>query len=163
MEEPGGYQFIGRNLQMWNRFQQTKEFSKPWLLRFFVQIRFVDLIADKLLERAFQDELTRWIKNGQLDFSADSGSPDLELTNEALTANTSSIDSPVAGSLWHLQVPLDDLIEAGQVAAIVESTEMENSMTASCSGLVSELSVSQRRNISADQRLMVITNEPVPD
>ena len=42
MEGPGGYQFIGRTCQMWNRFKQTADFKdgKPWLLRFFDQIRF---------------------------------------------------------------------------------------------------------------------------
>ena len=42
MEGPGGYQFIGRTCQMWNRYKQTVEFAdgKPWLLRFFDQIRF---------------------------------------------------------------------------------------------------------------------------
>ncbi len=48
MEGPGGYQFIGRTLQMWNRFRQTKEFEQPWLLRFFDQIRFFEVSADKL-------------------------------------------------------------------------------------------------------------------
>ncbi|HVU33688.1 MAG TPA: 5-oxoprolinase/urea amidolyase family protein [Opitutaceae bacterium] len=42
MEGPGGYQFIGRTCQMWNRYKQTADFTddKPWLLRFFDQIRF---------------------------------------------------------------------------------------------------------------------------
>ncbi|MEQ9825774.1 MAG: urea carboxylase [Puniceicoccaceae bacterium] len=42
MEGPGGYQFVGRTLQMWNRFRSTAVFEpgKPWLLRFFDQIRF---------------------------------------------------------------------------------------------------------------------------
>jgi len=42
MEGPGGYQFIGRTCQMWNRHKQTADFSdgKPWLLRFFDQIKF---------------------------------------------------------------------------------------------------------------------------
>ncbi|RTL55728.1 MAG: 5-oxoprolinase/urea amidolyase family protein, partial [Rhodocyclaceae bacterium] len=40
MEGPGGYQFVGRTVQMWNRHKQTADFSKPWLLRFFDQIRF---------------------------------------------------------------------------------------------------------------------------
>ena len=42
MEGPGGYQFIGRTCQMWNRYKVTTEFSagRPWLLRFFDQIRF---------------------------------------------------------------------------------------------------------------------------
>jgi urea carboxylase len=40
MEGPGGYQFVGRTVQMWNRFQQTIDFKLPWLLRFFDQVRF---------------------------------------------------------------------------------------------------------------------------
>jgi urea carboxylase len=40
MEGPGGYQFVGRTVQMWNRFKQTADFNSPWLLRFFDQIRF---------------------------------------------------------------------------------------------------------------------------
>ena len=48
MEGPGGYQFVGRTLQMWNRYKQTQEFSKPWLLRFFDQIRFFEVSGKEL-------------------------------------------------------------------------------------------------------------------
>ncbi|BDX17583.1 urea carboxylase [Halopseudomonas aestusnigri] len=48
MEGPGGYQFVGRTLQMWNRYRQTREFSKPWLLRFFDQIRFYEVSHEEL-------------------------------------------------------------------------------------------------------------------
>jgi urea carboxylase len=48
MEGPGGYQFVGRTLQMWNRYHRTTEFSQPWLLRFFDQIRFYPVDADEL-------------------------------------------------------------------------------------------------------------------
>ena len=50
MEGPGGYQFVGRTLQMWNRYRQTKAFQKPWLLRFFDQIRFYEVSAKELLD-----------------------------------------------------------------------------------------------------------------
>ncbi len=50
MEGPGGYQFVGRTSQVWNRYKQTAEFSKPWLLRFFDQIRFYEVSADELTE-----------------------------------------------------------------------------------------------------------------
>jgi urea carboxylase len=46
MEGPGGYQFVGRTVQMWN----TYEPCTPWLLRFFDQIRFVPVSAKELLE-----------------------------------------------------------------------------------------------------------------
>ncbi|RNM19594.1 urea carboxylase [Dickeya undicola] len=48
MEGPGGYQFIGRTLQMWNRDRQTDAFHQPWLLRFFDQIRFYPVTAQEL-------------------------------------------------------------------------------------------------------------------
>jgi urea carboxylase len=40
MEGPGGYQFVGRTVQMWNRYRRSADFEQPWLLRFFDQIRF---------------------------------------------------------------------------------------------------------------------------
>ncbi len=50
MEGPGGYQFVGRTMQMWNRDRQTPAFTQPWLLRFFDQIRFYPVSADELLQ-----------------------------------------------------------------------------------------------------------------
>ena len=49
MEGPGGYQFVGRTLQMWSRYHQTAEFEHPWLLRFFDQIRFYEVSEEALL------------------------------------------------------------------------------------------------------------------
>ena len=51
MEGPGGYQFVGRTLQMWNRYHEVADFGgKPWLLRFFDQIRFYPVSAEELLQ-----------------------------------------------------------------------------------------------------------------
>jgi urea carboxylase len=52
MEGPGGYQFVGRTCQMWNRFHETKEFpgASRWLLRFFDQIRFTPVGQRELLK-----------------------------------------------------------------------------------------------------------------
>lgn len=52
MEGPGGYQFVGRTIQMWNRWRATSDFEtgKPWLLRFFDQIRFYPVSAEELLK-----------------------------------------------------------------------------------------------------------------
>jgi urea carboxylase len=52
MEGPGGYQFVGRTVQMWNRYRQTQDFrdGHQWLLRFFDQIRFYPVSADELLK-----------------------------------------------------------------------------------------------------------------
>jgi urea carboxylase len=50
MEGPGGYQFVGRTVQMWNRYRHTVDFpeGKQWLLRFFDQIRFYPVTAVEL-------------------------------------------------------------------------------------------------------------------
>ncbi len=55
MEGPGGYQLYGRTCQVWNTYRTTREFEggKPWLLRFFDQIRFYPVTADELL--SFRD------------------------------------------------------------------------------------------------------------
>jgi urea carboxylase len=50
MEGPGGYQFVGRTVQMWNRHRVTADFSQPWLLRFFDQIRFHPVSESELLK-----------------------------------------------------------------------------------------------------------------
>ncbi|TIX49821.1 urea carboxylase [Alteraurantiacibacter aquimixticola] len=52
MEGPGGYQLFGRTIQVWNTYRQTDAFKegKPWLLRFFDQIRFFEVSAEELEE-----------------------------------------------------------------------------------------------------------------
>ena len=42
MDSPGGYQLVGRSLPIWNTFMRNPVFQdgKPWLLRFFDQVRF---------------------------------------------------------------------------------------------------------------------------
>jgi urea carboxylase len=56
MEGPGGYQFVGRTLQMWNRWRDADsgaldfEPGKPWLLRFFDQIRFYPVSTTELAQ-----------------------------------------------------------------------------------------------------------------
>lgn len=56
MEGPGGYQFVGRTLQMWNRWRDATrgalefEPGKPWLLRFFDQVRFFPVSPEELLK-----------------------------------------------------------------------------------------------------------------
>lgn len=51
MEGPGGYQLVGRTIQIWNAFRTTDAFvpGSPWLLRFFDRIRFFPVSHDELL------------------------------------------------------------------------------------------------------------------
>ena len=56
MEGPGGYQFVGRTVQVWNTYRTTRDFApgKPWLLRFFDQVRFYPVTAAEL--QRYRDE-----------------------------------------------------------------------------------------------------------
>ena len=52
MEGPGGYQFVGRTVQMWNSLRETDNFKKgkPWLLNFFDQLKFYPVSAEEILQ-----------------------------------------------------------------------------------------------------------------
>ena len=52
MEGPGGYQLVGRTVQVWNTHRVTPTFVEglPWSLRFFDQIRFYPVSTEELQE-----------------------------------------------------------------------------------------------------------------
>ena len=71
MEGPGGYQFVGRTLQVWNRHRIGSAFDEHWLLRPFDQIQFYEVDADALLEmrEAFpRGELELDIRSSRFDY-----------------------------------------------------------------------------------------------
>jgi urea carboxylase len=200
MEGPGGYQFVGRTIQMWNRWNQIKDFKdgKPWLLRFFDQIRFYQVGADELLQmredfphgkfqlnieeqtfrlkdynqflnneadsinafktkqqNAFDAERERWIATGQANYSSEIESSGAD---EALDVPEGSraFVSHVAGNLWQIKLKVGDLVSEGDVVVVVESMKMEISVTATCTGKVTQILCSEGMSITAGQNLMVI-------
>jgi urea carboxylase len=87
MEGPGGYQFVGRTVQMWNRYRQTDSFrdGKPWLLRYFDQIRFYEVSEEELLAHRRDFPLGRFdVKIEETTFS-------LVQYNQFLADNEASI------------------------------------------------------------------------
>lgn len=87
MEGPGGYQFVGRTEQMWNRFKTTADFraGTPWLLRFFDQIRFFPVSEKELLKMREDFPLGRYrLKIEESTFS-------LKGYNDFLAQNAASI------------------------------------------------------------------------
>ena len=87
MEGPGGYQFVGRTIQMWNRYRQTAEFKegKHWLLRFFDQLRFYPVSAPEL-ERLREDFLY-----GKVGLRIEAATLRLRDYQQFLTDNAASI------------------------------------------------------------------------
>ena len=53
MDSPGGYQLVGRTLPIWNTFIENRAFEdgKPWLLRFFDQVRFYPVDEEELTKQ----------------------------------------------------------------------------------------------------------------
>jgi urea carboxylase len=49
MEGPGGYQFVGRTVQVWSSRKGSLG-EQPWLLRFFDRIKWYPVEADELLD-----------------------------------------------------------------------------------------------------------------
>jgi urea carboxylase len=89
MEGPGGYQFVGRTLQMWNRWRQTADFTdgKPWLLRFFDQVRFFPVSEAELLKIREDFPLGRYqLKIEETTFSLREYNQFLSDNNESITA-----------------------------------------------------------------------------
>ena len=89
MEGPGGYQFVGRTVQMWNPWRQTADFrdGKPWLLRFFDQIRFYPVGETELLQLR-QDFLL-----GRFQLQVEEARFGLKRYNQFLLANTGAISA----------------------------------------------------------------------
>ena len=202
MEGPGGYQFVGRTLQMWNRYREVAAFDgKPWLLRFFDQIRFYPVSADELVQirrdfplgrfalsiehsqlnladyqaflareassigafrehqqHAFNAERERWIASGQAHYDSEElAAPQGEDT--PLLANEVSVDSPIAGNLWQVQVTTGDRVAAGDVLVILESMKMEIPVVAPFAGTVREIPVQPGSGIGAGQRVVVLERD----
>jgi urea carboxylase len=67
MEGPGGYQLVGRTVQVWSTYRTTKTFvaGVPWSLEFFDQIRFYPVSTEEL------QELRRDILHGTFELSVE--------------------------------------------------------------------------------------------
>jgi urea carboxylase len=91
MEGPGGYQFVGRTLQMWNRWRDADsgapafEPGKPWLLRFFDQIRFYPVGEEELLQ------IRRDFPAGRYPLRVEEGSFSLHQYRKFLEENAADI------------------------------------------------------------------------
>ncbi|MFW2174575.1 urea carboxylase [Acinetobacter guillouiae] len=87
MEGPGGYQFVGRTTQMWSRYRKNANFEngKPWLLRFFDQVKFYEVSEAELLQ------MREDFKAGRLQLRIEDGVLNLKEYNDFLAANQDSI------------------------------------------------------------------------
>jgi urea carboxylase len=87
MEGPGGYQFVGRTVQVWNRDCRGPHFERPWLLRPFDQLRFHPVTAAELLDQRAEHAA------GRLAIRMDEGAFRLADHRAFLDANAAEIDA----------------------------------------------------------------------
>jgi len=229
MEGPGGYQFVGRTLQMWNRYRQTRDFcdGRQWLLRFFDQLRFYPVTANELArlredfprgrfkleiesttldlreyrrmlaaeapsiaafkarqQAAFEAERERWqaaeavtenakpssgpqecmrgdvaSAEGPTALALAAGGQETAVGDKAdseLPAGCLAISSPVAGSVWQLNVSAGQRVNAGDVLLVVEAMKMEIPIAAEETAEVITVRCAKGRAVMAGETLAVL-------
>lgn len=163
MEGPGGYQFVGRTVQMWNKYKQTKEFKKgkPWLLRFFDQIRFYEVSADELL--TMREDFV----HGRFELKIEESEFNLKQYNEFLSTNEDSIKTFKDKQQKSFEAERQRWIETGQAtyeedqsaAAPVEESEIPEGCKAIQShvpGSVWKICVQEGDEIKKGDTLLIV-------
>jgi urea carboxylase len=163
MEGPGGYQFVGRTLQMWNRDRTTPEFEpgKPWLLRCFDQIRFYPVSAAELL--ALREDFPY----GKVRLRIEPSVFKLSEYRQFLRANAQSIQAFKAAQQaafdaererWRVdgQLSFESEPAAVAVAASASIPPGCNAVSAPLSGNLWQLLVEVGQQVAAGQELLII-------
>jgi urea carboxylase len=167
MEGPGGYQLFGRTIQVWNTHRQTDAFvdGKPWLLRFFDQIRFFPVSHEDLVDwrrdfplglRSIKVEETEFRLSDYRAFLADNAAGIADFQQQRQVA----FDSERAE--WERRGEFDrvaQLTEAG--ACDAEGTEVQlpegtELIEAPFGGIIWKLLVTPGEDVSSDASLAVI-------
>lgn len=160
MEGPGGYQFVGRTLQMWNIYRETHEFDKPWLLRFFDQIKFYPVSGDELLQ------LRDAFPLGQHALKIEETEFDLNEYRQFLETNKESIESFTASRQLAFNTELEQWKATGQfqfedkqASNTLVQTEPEDGLLAvecPAAGSIWEVLVKVGDTVSEDQAVMIL-------
>jgi urea carboxylase len=162
MEGPGGYQFVGRTLQMWNRYRQTTEFTQPWLLRFFDQIKFYEVSAEELLTIRRDFPRGRYsLKIEEIEFSlADYNKLVDEHADEILvakerqqTAFEAERQRWIESGQANFSADSDMMMETGEEEELPDHHKAVESLV---SGNVWQMLVNEGEQVKAGQPLLII-------
>ncbi|HEX2660975.1 MAG TPA: carboxyltransferase domain-containing protein, partial [Polyangia bacterium] len=163
MEGPGGYQFVGRTCQMWNRHHQTADFTDghPWLLRFFDQIRFYPVSEQELL--TFREQFPR----GRVKLKVETTTFKFAAYRKFLDENATSIDAfkrrqqaafEAERERWKaLPPPPDpDVAPTAEDDGAVALAEGEVAVRAEVTSSVWQLVVEAGARVAAGDRLLIL-------
>lgn len=158
---PGGYQIVGRTLPVWNRFVKNKSFrdGKPWLLRFFDQVRYYPVSEEELLN------MRKGFQQGTTKIEIEEDVFDLKKYEKFLADNATSIEQfkqkqKVAFDeeveYWKREgfnkIEEDKSAGAGVLAEEVEG----HAVTADISGSIWKLLVEPGEEVTVDQPLLIL-------
>lgn len=160
MEGPGGYQFVGRTLQMWNRYRKTADFKQPWLLRFFDQIRFYEVSHNELAE------IRKNFPQGRYPLTLEESSFSLSEYQQFITDNEQDIASfkavreqAFAAELasWHASSQFNfSLVEQQEEQSQVSWPEESLVIDSPVSGSVWQTEVEAGAQVEAGDCLMIL-------
>ncbi len=160
MEGPGGYQFVGRTLQMWNRYRQTKAFKNPWLLDFFDQIRFYEVSTEELKKIRQDFPLGRYeLKIEESTFSLNDYAEFIAANQQDIARFTQTRELAFEEELarWHadgqFNYQQEDVIEAESESEFPENAIRVDS---SVSGSVWQTQVKPGQHVAAGEVLLVL-------
>ncbi len=165
MEGPGGYQFVGRTVQMWNRYHQTADFKqdKPWLLRFFDQIRFYPVSESELLQ------LRKDFISGRYKLHVEETSFSLKQYHTFLQQNVATINAFKAGQQAAFEAERERWLSTAQAEYVSEAALSETdarselglpagacAVSTHVAGTVWKLLAEERQRVTAGSPVVVI-------
>ena len=75
---------------------------------------------------------------------------------QAVSAEGTTIPSPMPGSIVNVNVTVGQAVKAGDVLMVLEAMKMENDISAPCDGTVKQILVSRGTTVNTDDVLIVI-------
>jgi urea carboxylase len=164
MEGPGGYQLVGRTVQVWNTYRTTRTFvaGVPWSLRFFDQIRFYPVSKEEL------QELRRDILHGAFELKVEEADFNLIRYQAFLDSIQPEVASFKAGQSqafseererWRLngQLEVAGLPDLPDIGALEhEVPEGSEAVCAPMTAGVFQIAVEPGQRVEAGQKLVVL-------
>jgi urea carboxylase len=158
MDSPGGYQLVGRTLPIWNQYLKNEAFidGKPWLLRFFDQVRFYPVSEAELDQlRADFREGRHGIEISEEVFSLAEHNAFLASIADELVAFKTHQQAAFVAEVAHWGAEASGAaIEEEPVAADID--EAGHRVVAEISGSVWKVMVAEGAVVSAGDTLLVL-------
>ena len=163
MEGPGGYQLVGRTIQVWNTWKSTAAFAPgiPWSLRFFDQIRFFPISAEDLLDARERfphggyplrvEETTFNLADYQSFLDSISAEAAAFKQHQKASFDAERERWREAGLLTVVEPP--EVIDASAAATVAEGCEgVSSPLTAS----IFQIAVKKGQHVAEDEKLIVL-------